>query len=114
MIVFSFEWPALLNLLASVIFPLLVGFVTTRETDRGRKAIYLAALAWGTQLATELAVALSQHVAYDLGQALFAGLGSFLIAVGLHYGFWQPTGVTAKVADSGVQGRHEAEPPVAG
>jgi hypothetical protein len=83
----------LFQLLASTVFPLLVGLVTTRVTDGGRKAIFLAALSVVTSLATELAGALQTGTQYNLGTALLFGLGSFLVAVGTYYGAWRPTGI---------------------
>ena len=96
MIVFEFQWHLLLTLLASTVFPLLVGLVTQRETSPARKAVYLAALSVLVPLASELAHALATGAVYDLGAALFVALTGFLVAVGLHYGFWRPTGVSAK------------------
>jgi hypothetical protein len=104
-VVFNFEWPLLLSLLASTVFPLLVGLVTTRETSEARKAVYLALLSVLTPLATELASALTTGATYDLGQALFVALSGFLVAVGLHFGLWKPTGVSAAVQDAGPQHR---------
>jgi hypothetical protein len=86
------QWQ-LFQALASTVFPLLVGLVTTRVTDGGRKAVFLAALSVVTSLATELAGALQTGTQYNLGTALLFGVGSFLIAVGMHYGIWRPTGV---------------------
>jgi hypothetical protein len=83
----------LFQLLASTVFPLLVGLVTTRLTDGGRKATLLAALSVVTSLATELAGALQTGTQYNLGTALVFGLGSFLIAVGSYFGAWRPTGI---------------------
>jgi hypothetical protein len=83
----------LFQLLASTVFPLLVGLVTTRVTDGGHKAIMLAALSVSTSLATELGGALQTGTAYNLGTALLFGLGSFLVAVGTYYGAWRPTGI---------------------
>jgi hypothetical protein len=91
-IVIDIPFWQLFQLLASTVFPLLVGLVTTRVTDGGRKAIYLAALAAVTSIAAELADALQTGTQYNLGTALLYGIGSFLIAVGLHYGLWRPTG----------------------
>lgn len=102
MIVFNFQLHLLLTLLASTVFPLLVGLVTTRETDPGRKAVYLAALSVLAPLVSETAHALATGTAFDLGQALFAAISGFLVAVGLHYGLWKPTGVTGAALDHGV------------
>lgn len=93
MIVFDIPAWQLFQLLASTVFPLVIGLVTTRVTDGGRKAILLAGLAVVSSLATELAAALQTHTAYNLGEALLAALASFLIAVATHYGLWRPTGV---------------------
>lgn len=101
MIVLEFQWHLLLTLLASTVFPLLVGLVTTRDTNSDRKAVLLAALSVLAPLVAELANALATGAVYDLGQALFAGLTGFLIAVGLHYGLWKPTGVAGKAQDTG-------------
>lgn len=96
MIVFDVPAWQLIGLLVSTVLPLLVGLVTKVTTDSGTKAILLAALAMVTQLLTELGDALQHGTTYNLGTALVLGLAGFLIAVGIHYGFWKPTGVTAK------------------
>lgn len=96
MITFDIPLWQVFALLASTVFPLIVGLVTKKTTDPGRKAILLAALAVLTQLAAELAEALQHGTDYNLGTALLLGLTSFLIAVGIHYGLWKPTGVTEK------------------
>lgn len=95
--------PALIiGLLVSTVLPLLVGLVTTRVTHGGTKAVLLAALALATSLLTELGVAISNGVAYDIGQGLLLALPAFLIAVGMHYGLWKPTTTSAKVQAVGV------------
>lgn len=85
-----------LSLCASTIFPLLVGLVTKRTTDRRLKAVLLALLAVLSQLLVEVAEALQNGSEYNLGQALVMGLVSFLVAVGTHYGLLEPTGLTEK------------------
>lgn len=113
MITFDIPLPAILTLLASTIFPTLVGLVTKRTTSPGVKAILLAALALVAQLATELAEALRDGTSYNLGMALILGLASFIIAVAMHYGLWKPTGVAVKAQEafSGPQTVGAAEPP---
>lgn len=103
----EFTLPAwqLFQLLAAVVLPLLVGLVTKRTTNPGRKAVLLAGLAVATSLASELAAALQSGAVYDLGQALFLGVGSFLVAVGLHYGLWKPTGAASAAQRVG-SGKH--------
>lgn len=85
-----------INLLVAVIFPVLVGLVTTRITNPGHKALLLAGLSVLTALGTELGAALADGVPYNLGAALLTGLGSFIIAVAMHYGLWKPTGVAER------------------
>ena len=97
MITLELQPAQLLQLLASTIFPLLVGLITTRDTNRNRRAVLLAALAVATSLAAELAIALQTGAAYDLGAALLNGLMSFLIAVGMHFGLWNPTRLADKM-----------------
>lgn len=108
MIVFEFQLHLLLTLVASTVFPLLVGLVTTRDTNPGRKAVLLAALSVLAPLVSELAHALATGAVYDLGQALFVALTAFLVAVGLHYGLWKPTGVSAVAQDAGAKHRADS------
>lgn len=102
MIVFDLNLAQVIGLLSGIVLPLIVGLVTTRVTHSGVKAVLLAALAFATNLLTEFGFALSQSTPYDLSAALVAGLGTFLVAVGIHYGFWKPTGTAEKVQDVGV------------
>lgn len=108
MIVFEFQWHMLLTLLASTVFPLLVGLVTTRETHAGRKAIFLAAINVVAPVLAEMANALATQTPYDLGLATFAALTGFLVSVGMHYGLWRHTGATDFVATHGVTPKHRA------
>lgn len=110
MIVFDIPFWLVFQLAAAVVFPLLVGLVTTRLSSAGLKAVILAALAVVTSLAGELAAALQTGATYNLGTALLAALGSFLIAVGTHFGLWKPTGAATaaqKISLTG-KGQHEA------
>lgn len=107
MIVFDVPFWLVLQLVGATVLPLLVGLVTNRVVSAGLKAVLLAFLAVATSLATELADALQSGATYNLGTALLAALASFLIAVGIHYGFWKPTGVAGKAQDFGTKGRHE-------
>ncbi|UVG33811.1 membrane protein [Microbacterium phage HerculesXL] len=92
---FTLDPALVIGLLVSTVLPLLVGLVTTRVTHGGVKAVLLAALALVTSLLTELGVAVSNGVTYDLGQGLLLAIPTFLIAVGMHYGLWKPTGASA-------------------
>lgn len=82
----------IVGLLVGVILPLLVGLVTTRVTHAATKAVLLALLSAVTGFLSEL---LSDH--FDLKTALITWLGAFLVAVGVHFGLWKPTGVSARL-----------------
>lgn len=98
-IVFNVPPALIIGALVSTVLPLLVGLVTTRVTNSGWKALLLAVLTAVTGLLTELLASVNAGVPYDLGNGIVLWLGSFLVAVGLHYGLWKPTSVTAKAQD---------------
>lgn len=90
----SFDWPLIVGMIVSVVLPLLVGLVTKRVTHGGTKAVILAALAAATGLLTELGNALTAGVTYNIGMGLVFALASFLVAVGMHFGIYKPTGAS--------------------
>lgn len=96
MITFTLDPLLVIQLLVSTVLPLLVGLVTKQVTRPGFKALLLALLALVTSLLTELGAAIANGVPYDVGQGLLLAIPTFLIAVGLHYGLWKPTGVSEK------------------
>lgn len=102
MLTFSLSWPLIIGLLVSTILPLLVGLVTTRVTHSGAKAALLAGLAAATGFLSELGNALTSQSPYDVGTGLVFALTSFLVAVGLHYGIYKPTGASARVQATGI------------
>lgn len=91
----AFDWPLIVGMIVSVVLPLLVGLVTKTVTNGGTKAIILAALAAVTGLLTELGNALTAGVTYNLGMGLVFALAAFLVAVGMHFGIYKPTGASA-------------------
>lgn len=100
----TFSLPALpdfIGLVVTVLLPLIVGIVT-RSTFQ-HKGLVLLALAAITGLAVELLETITAGSDYDIGRGIFnAGL-SFGIAVLVHYGFFKPEGITARVQDLGPQ-----------
>lgn len=104
--------PALvLGIVVSTVLPLLVGLVTKTVTHPGAKAILLALLAAVLGLLTELLAAVQAGRAYDLGTGIIVALGAFLVAVGMHFGIWKPTGLAdsaQRVGTKNSDGRHEA------
>ena len=106
---FSFSLPPALviGLLVSVILPLFVGLVTKRVTSGGVKAILLAALSVISAGLSELGASIAAGTTYDVGLGLITALSSFLVAVGLHYGLYKPTGLS-----SALQGVGDSETPI--
>lgn len=101
MLTFSLSWPLIIGLLVSTILPLIVGLVTSRVTHSGAKAVFLAGLAAATGFLSELGDALTNGTPYDIGTGLVIALTAFLVAVGLHFGIYKPTGASAKVQSVG-------------
>lgn len=101
MIFIHFEPAQLVQLLASTVFPLLVALVTQRDTHAGRRAVLLALLAGATTLASALATALQTGAPFDLLAALAQFVLSFLVAVGMHFGAWKPSGLAAVLQSVG-------------
>lgn len=100
MIEFTIDWPLILGLVVSTVLPLLVGLVTKVVTHSGVKAVILAALSAVTGLGTEVLNAVTTGQPYDLGTGILLALGSFLVAVGMHYGIWKPTTVSVKAQEA--------------
>ncbi|CAD5999157.1 hypothetical protein [Agreia sp. COWG] len=94
-IIFNLPPALIIGLLVSTVLPLLVGLVTSRVTKPGTKAILLAVLASVAGLLTELAASIAASTTYDLGSGLVLAVTSFLIATGLHFGIYKPTGASA-------------------
>ena len=99
----SFDIPPALivGLIVSTILPLLVGLVTKTVTNGSVKAVLLAALSAVTGFGTELAAAINSGATYNAGTGLVLALIAFLVAVGLHYGLWKPTGASAAAQNVG-------------
>lgn len=101
MIAFSMDAALIVQLLVSTVLPLLVGLVTRVVTRGGVKAVLLALLSLVTSLLVELGESLAAGTVYDLGQGLLLALPTFLIAVGMHYGIWKPTGTARALQATG-------------
>lgn len=96
MLTFTLDAALVIQVLVSTILPLLVGLVTKTVTSGGVKALLLAGLALLTSMLTELGTALAEGTVYDVGVGLLLALPTFLIAVGMHYGIWKPTGTSTR------------------
>lgn len=91
----------ILNLLVAVIFPVLVGLVTTKTTNSGLKAALLATISLGSGLASQLIA--NGIDGFDWFTALVTGLGAWVVAIATHYGFWKPTGASDAVQAVGAK-----------
>ncbi len=102
-VVFDFSTTGIqvLSLLVGTVLPLLVGLVTKVSTSPGTKATLLAALSAASGLLTELLASAQANVSYDLAQGLLTAVATFIVAVGMHYGLWKPTGASAKAQQIG-------------
>ncbi|HRJ06875.1 MAG TPA: hypothetical protein PK911_05010 [Candidatus Saccharibacteria bacterium] len=98
-VVFSFDWAIVVQILLAVVMPLLVGLVTTRVTSGSVKAWLLAGLTLVTAVITQLGAAITSGTPFDLGLALLSTIGAFIVSVGTYYGFLKPTGIAVKAQD---------------
>jgi len=93
MIIFTLDPLMVIQLVLTIFMPIAVGLVTTRTTSGSIKAWLLAAFTLITAMLTQLAAAISGHVAFDLGVALLSAIPAFAISVSTYYGLWKPTGI---------------------
>lgn len=100
--VLTLDVPQLLNLLIAVIFPVLVGLVTTKVTSSTLKAVLLATISLASGLVSALLAAVLAGVPFDVISAILTGLAAWIIAIATHLGFWKPSGVTEKVQAVGI------------
>lgn len=103
----AFQLAQVLTLLISIVFPVLVGLVTTIRTSSTVKALLLATIALASGLISQWLVALNGNYDFDLFSALITGLGAWVVAVATHFGLWKPTGVSAAVQAIGAKSDHD-------
>ena len=99
----------LLFILASVVLPFVVAFVTKQNTLGKYKAIILLALSAVTSFVYQWQEYASGIGDVDLANAALGAVVAFVIAAATHYGLWKPTEVTGstgvvatKTADFGL------------
>lgn len=96
----GFETAQIVSLMVGVVLPLLVGYVTKAGWSGGVRAVTLAFL---SAVSGFLSNYLEAGTAFDWRTTFLTMLGTFLIGVGVHFGFWKPVGVTEKVKQAGVK-----------
>lgn len=96
---FTLDPAQVIQLILTVILPIVVGLVTTRTTRAAVKAWLLAGLSLVTSIISEMGQAVGAGNDFDLGVALLAAIPTFAISVAMYYGLWKPTGVGAAAQD---------------
>jgi hypothetical protein len=97
----QFDPSQVLTLAIGVVLPLLAGLLTRSNASAGVRAVVLLVLAAITSFLTMLLDSITTHTPFDVGAALLAVLGAFLVGVGSHFGFWAPTGASDAVKRTG-------------
>lgn len=105
MIEFALDAITVTQFVVSALLPLLVGLVTTKVTHSGTKAALLATLTLIGSLGAEAVRAWQDGQVYDLSNGLFLALPAFVLAIGMHYGLYVPTGAAETVKTSGVKAK---------
>lgn len=93
-----------LALLLSTIFPILVAYITKASWGSGLKAVLLAAV---SAVSGVISTAIDPAHTFHWQAALLTAVGSFAVAVAVHFGLWKPGGVTAAVQARGVKDDHD-------
>jgi predicted Na+-dependent transporter len=90
----------LLNTIISVFLPALVGLITQRETNETVKSLLLLLLSVLNVLIGQIVIAISTGN-FDWFTWIIGAIASFVIGVGVHFGFWKPVGATEKLQKIG-------------
>lgn len=99
-----------LTWLVSTAFPLLVALVTTKETNSLLKVLALATISFAAGIVAQIILGITGEHPFQLGDALLAGLGAWLVAVTSHKEVWTRTNLIDALAQVGVKpaARHAA------
>lgn len=89
----------------AIFLPLLVGLVTTHVTSSGTKAVLLLALSAITAILTQWLASADVEAPFDLGTALLAAVGTFVVGVAVQFGLWRPVGATDAIQSIGEHDR---------
>lgn len=91
----------LVVLAIGLVAPIVVGLVTKSSTSSGLKACLLAAIAALVGVGTGF-VNTSPGQVWDWRAATVAAAVAWVAAVATHYGFYKPTGVTARIQSTAI------------
>lgn len=92
-----------LNWLLSAGFPLLVGLVTTKETNPLSKALLLAGISVASGFVSQLVAALVKDLPFNVWDALLTGAVAWLLAVTSHKELWTRTNLIDLVQSIGIK-----------
>jgi ABC-type branched-subunit amino acid transport system permease subunit len=92
-----------LTWLLSTGFPLLVGLVTTKETNPLLKVLILATISFAAGIISQVILGLTGEHPFNLASALLAGLGAWVTAVLTHREVWTRTNLIDALAQIGVK-----------
>ena len=87
------QWAAL-NLAVQFILPLLVGLVTTKETNREVQFFLLGLLTLLATIGSQVAQDHASGAAINVVQVVVAAIVNFLISILAHYNIWKPTNLS--------------------
>lgn len=90
----DFDPAQVISMLIGVVLPLVVGLVTKWETAPSVRAVLLLLLSAVSAFMTELLSSITGNSIFDVGATLLAVLSTFLIGVGMHFGFYKPIGAS--------------------
>lgn len=90
----QFNTADLLTFLIGFGLPLLVGLVTTKETNASLKSYLLLALSAVTSVLTQVLDATTTHTPFMLWPTVYGALGAFVVGVGAHLGLWKQSGAS--------------------
>jgi hypothetical protein len=86
----------LISSAVGIVLPILVAVVTNRVASGAVKAVVLLVLAAISSFLSEWLVALNTAATFDLAQAAYGVLMTFVVAVATHFGLWKPAVVTGE------------------
>jgi pheromone shutdown protein TraB len=98
-VTFSLNGGVIVQLLLTIIMPIVVAFVTQRTTSSAAKAWLLAGLTLVSSILTGIGSAIAAGTPFDIGVALLLAFPQFAISAATYHGLWKPTGIAQKVQD---------------
>lgn len=99
--ILDIDLPQFIAFVIGVVLPLLTGLVTRWNATGHTRALVLLGLSVITSFLTELVNALTTGQVFDAGAAIIAAFTTFLIGVGMHFGYWQTTDTSRAAREVG-------------